>query len=327
MKFENCPRIINMASIVGPKEGEGPLGEYFDKILDDVLWGEDTWEKAESKILKGAIDLAISKAKLTINDIRYIFAGDLLSQLISSTFAIRDFNKPFFGLYGACSTMGESLILASMSVDGGFSDYSVAATSSHFCGAEKQFRYPLEYGSQRQLTTTWTVTGSGAAVISNKGIGPKVTYATPGKIVDLGVKDVMNMGAAMAPAAADTIVNHFKDTKTEPKDFDVIVTGDLGYIGKELIIELIRKEGYRDIGDKYMDCGIEIFNANKQNTNSGGSGCGCSASTLGGFFYPKLKSGEIKKMLFVPTGALLSPVSTNEGESIPGIAHGVVIEA
>lgn len=326
IKFENTPNIISMATIVGPKEGEGPLSDCFDVILDDVLWGEKTWEKAESKILKGAINLAINKGNLKADDIRYIFAGDLLGQLISSSFALREFDKPFFGLYGACSTMGESLILAAMSIDGGYSNYSVAATSSHFCGAEKEFRYPLEYGSQRQPTTTWTVTGSGAAIISNNGIGPKITYATPGRIIDLGVKDVMNMGAAMAPSAADTIVNHFNDTNSGPENFDLIVTGDLGYVGKELLIDLVKKEGY-DIKDKHNDCGIEIFNAKTQKTNCGGSGCGCSAVTLGGYFYPKLKKQEIKKILFIPTGALLSPVSTNEGESIPGIAHGVVIES
>ncbi|MCT4542304.1 MAG: stage V sporulation protein AD [Vallitalea sp.] len=323
--FGNPPIIVGFGNIVGPKEGEGLLKEYYDEILEDSLWGEETWEKAESKILNTAINSAIDNAEIVKNDIRYIFAGDLLNQLIASTFAIRDLEKPFFGLYGACSTMGESLILASMAVEGGFADYCVAATSSHFCGAEKQFRYPLEFGNQRPLTATWTVTGSGAVVVGNKGNGPKITHVTPGKIVDLGIKDTMNMGAAMAPAAVDTLVTHFKDTGRNPDDYDLIATGDLGMVGKELVVELVAKEGY-NLGANYTDCGVEIFDSKKQDTHAGGSGCGCSAVTLTGYILKEMAKGTFNRILFVPTGALLSPSSSFQGESIPGIAHAVVIE-
>ncbi|GMQ63873.1 stage V sporulation protein AD [Vallitalea maricola] len=323
--FNNPPTIIGYGNIVGPKEGDGLLREYFDQILEDTLWGEETWEKAESKILNAAINLAVDKANIAKNDIRYIFAGDLLNQLTASTFAVRDLKKAFFGLYGACSTMGESLILASMAVEGGFANYCVAATSSHFCGAEKQFRYPLEFGNQRPLTATYTVTGSGAVVVGNTGNGPKVTHVTPGKIVDLGVKDAMNMGAAMAPAAADTIITHFKDTGRCAADYDLIATGDLGIVGKKLMQELVQKEGY-DLSENYTDCGIEIFDEQKQDTHAGGSGCGCSAVTLTGYILKEMAKGTFNRILFIPTGALMSPSSSYQGESIPGIAHAVVIE-
>lgn len=323
--FGNPPIIAGYGNVVGPKEGDGLLKEYFDQILEDSLWGEETWEKAESKILNTAINLAIDNANVTKQDIRYIFAGDLLNQLMSSTFAIRDLNKPFFGLYGACSTMGESLILASMAVEGSYANYCVAATSSHFCGAEKQFRFPLELGSQRPMTATWTVTGSGAIVVGNQGTGPRVTHVTPGKIVDLGIKDAMNMGAAMAPAAADTLVTHFKDTGRSPADYDLIATGDLGVVGKELVQQLVQKEGY-ELSSNYTDCGIEIFDSKKQDTHAGGSGCGCSAVTLTGYILKEMAKGTFNRILFIPTGALLSPSSSFQGESIPGIAHAVVIE-
>lgn len=325
IKFENEPRIVQHAAIVGPKEGEGPLADYFDQILEDVLWGEDSWEKAESKILRETILMVVKKANINLSDIRYIFAGDLLSQLIASTFGIRPLGIPFFGLYGACSTMGEALILSSMTVDGGYANYSIASTSSHFCGAEKQFRYPLEYGSQRPPTSTWTVTGSGATLIAKDGNGPKITYAIPGKVVDLGAKDPLNMGASMAPAAADTMVTFFQDTGMKPSDFDIIATGDLGQFGRELVLQLAEQEGLK-LGDNYIDCGIEIFDSKKQFTDAGGSGCGCSAVTLNGYLLKKMENKEINKILFIPTGALLSPISSNQGESIPGIAHGIVIE-
>ncbi|MCT4596792.1 MAG: stage V sporulation protein AD [Vallitalea sp.] len=323
--FNNPPIIVGYGNVVGPKEGEGLLKDYFDQILEDSLWGEESWEKAESKILKTAINLAIDNSNITKNDIRYIFSGDLLNQCTASNFAIRDMNKPFFGLYGACSTMGESLILASMTVEGGFANYCVASTSSHFCGAEKQFRFPLELGNQRPLTATWTVTGSGAVVVGNQGIGPKVTHVTPGKIIDLGIKDAMNMGAAMAPAAADTMVTHFKDTGRSPSDYDLIATGDLGTIGKELVIELVNKEGY-NLSSNYIDCGVEIFDNEKQDTHAGGSGCGCSAVTLTGYILKEMAKKTFNRVLFIPTGALLSPISSFQGETIPGIAHAVVIE-
>lgn len=328
IQFETPPIIAAAASIVGPKEGKGPLSTYFDVTLEDELWGEETWEKAESKILKEAIKKAIEKGNITIDDIRYIFAGDLLNQLTASSFAIREFNRPYFGLFGACSTMGESLCLGAMAVEGGFANYVVAATSSHFCGAEKQFRGPLEMGSQRPLTSTWTVTGSGAVVIgagNNTAEGMKITQVTPGKIIDLGIKDPMNMGAAMAPAAADTIVTHLRDTGKTPEYYDVIATGDLGTIGKELLLELVAKEGYQ-LGNRYTDCGVEIFDPQTQDTHAGGSGCGCSAVTLSGYFIDQIQNNQYKNILFIPTGALMSTVSSQQGESIPGIAHAVVIE-
>lgn len=325
VKLEQQPCIVCGASIVGPKEGKGFLGEYFDVILEDVLYGENTWEKAESKILKETIKLVVKKAKLELSDIRYIYAGDLLNQLIGSTFALRELGRPFFGLYGACSTMGESMILGSMSVESGFSNYCIAATSSHFCGAEKQFRYPLEYGAQRGLASTWTVTGSGAVIIGKTGVGPKITHVIPGKIIDLGVKDPMNMGAAMAPAAADTMSTFFKDTGMKPSDFDVIATGDLGIYGREIVIDLMKDKGF-SLDDSYIDCGVAMFDSETQDTNAGGSGCGCAAATLTGYLLEMMKKKEINKLLFMPTGALLSTVSTNQGESIPGISHGVVLE-
>lgn len=325
LTFSSQPIIVGYGNVVGPKEGEGLLKQYYDQVLEDSLWGEETWEKAESKILKTAIQLAIDNANVTKEDIRYLFAGDLLNQLSASTFAIRDMNKAYFGLYGACSTMGESLILSAMAVDGGFADYSVAATSSHFCGAEKQFRFPLELGNQRPLTATWTVTGSGAIVLGKTGTGPRVTGATPGKIIDLGIKDAMNMGAAMAPAAADTLLTHFKDTGRTPSYYDLIATGDLGIVGKKLMEELMQKEGYT-LSNNYKDCGVEIFDDKKQDTHAGGSGCGCSAVTLTGYILKEMAKGTFNKVLFMPTGALLSPSSSFQGETIPGIAHAVVIE-
>lgn len=325
IEFKNPPIIVGSGNIVGPKEGEGRLKDYFDQILDDVLWEEETWEKAESKILKETIKKAINNAGAKKEDIRYIFSGDLLNQCVGSSFAIRDLNIPYFGLFGACSTMGESLILASMTVSAGFANKCIAATSSHFCSAEKQFRYPLDFGNQRPLTSTWTVTGSGAVVVANQGKGPKVTHVTPGKIVDLGVKDVDNMGSAMAPAAADTIIAHFQDTGRTPADYDLIATGDLGFVGKDIVKKFVGQEGY-DLTDNYIDCGAEIFDYKTQDTHCGGSGCGCSAVTLTGYILKEMAKGTYNRILFVPTGALLSPTITNEGESVPGIAHAVVIE-
>lgn len=325
IQFENPPVIIGYASIVGHKEGQGLLGKYFDKVLEDDLWGEDNWELAESKLQKETAKMAIQKAQLTNQDIRYIFGGDLLNQLYATTFGLRDLQVPLYGLYGACSTMGESLQLASMCIDGGFADYTLALTSSHFCGAEKQFRFPLDFGSQRPPTTTWTVTGSGAVVLGKQGKGPKITHVTPGKIVDYGVKDAMNMGACMAPAAVDTLYQHFKDLNRTPDDYDLIATGDLGVVGKALAKKLMIEKGY-ELKDNFTDCGIEIYSALQQDTHAGGSGCGCSAVTLTGYLLKKMQAGELNRILLVPTGALLSPTSSNEGESIPGIAHAVAIE-
>ncbi|NLK21577.1 MAG: stage V sporulation protein AD [Epulopiscium sp.] len=325
IKFDLPPSIISAASTVGSKEGKGPLGTYFDVVLQDPLWGEDSWEKAESKLVQKTIERVIQKANLTPEDIQYIFAGDLLNQLTASTFGLRSFDIPFFGLFGACSTMGESMALGAMTIDGGFANYVVAEASSHFCGSEKQFRFPLELGTQRPLTASWTVTGSGAVILGKNGPGPYITYITPGKIIDLGIKDPMNMGAAMAPAAADTIINHFQDTGRTPKDYDLIITGDLGSVGKELALELVKKSGY-DIESIFSDCGVEIFDAATQDTHAGGSGCGCSAVTFAGYLYKEMQNNKWSRILFIPTGALMSPGSTQQGESIPSIAHAVAIE-
>ena len=322
--FEQPPYILSYASIVGKKEGDGPLGKYFDKIETDPIVGKSNWEEAESELQKQAAQMALKKAKLLPEDIRYLFSGDLLGQIIASSFGMLELQIPMFGLYGACSTAGESISLAAMTVAAGYAKHCLAVTSSHFASAEKQFRYPLEYASQRPLSTTWTVTGSGAFVISETG-NVKITGITTGKMMDYGVKDSMNMGAAMAPAAADTIYQHFVDFDRTPEDYDLIVTGDLGVIGRELVLDLLKEKGY-DLTDKYFDCGIAIFDDSKQDTHSGGSGCGCSAVTLAGYLLPKLESGELKRILFLPTGALLSTVSFNEGQSIPGICHGVVLE-
>jgi len=324
VKLQNPPSIIATACIVGPKEGEGPLRLYFDEIIDDELFGEKTWEKAESKLMRETFAKVLKKANKTAEDIDYIIAGDLLNQCLAANFGLRESEVPFFGVYGACSTMAESMSIGSMLVDGNFADNVVCLTSSHFCSAEKQFRFPLELGTQRPPTAQWTVTGSGGAVISNKGNGPYITHITTGKIVDMGIKDVNNMGAAMAPAAMDTIVTHFMDTGFTPEDYDLIVTGDLGAVGKEICDELTREQGY-NISKVYNDCGLMIYDRQKQDTHAGGSGCGCSATVFAGFIYKKLLEGVINKVLFVATGALLSTTSSQQGESIPCIAHAVSI--
>ncbi|MCL2400425.1 MAG: stage V sporulation protein AD [Defluviitaleaceae bacterium] len=325
IKFENPPVIISGAAVVGPKEGEGPLAKYFDEISSDILFGQSSWEQAESEMVRKGIELAVQKANLTMDQIRYILAGDLLNQGTGSTFGVRSLNRPFFGLFGACSTMGEAMSLGSILIDGGYADYVVSAASSHFCGAEKTFRFPLELGGQRAPTAGWTVTGDGAIVLAKEGDGPRVTAITTGKIIDMGIKDVNNMGAAMAPAAADVMVAHFRDLGISADYYDQIVTGDLGHVGSELLIQLMEKEGY-DVSKNSTDCGIEIFDATKQNTLAGGSGCGCSAVTMAGYLLHKLRKKEINKLLFIPTGAMHSVVTAQQGESIPGMAHAVAIE-
>lgn len=325
LQFMEAPFIISSASIVGKKEGEGPLGKCFDKVCEDDKFGEDTWEEAESALQKQAVALTLGKAKVEPKEVRYVFAGDLLGQTIATSFGLMDYQIPLFGLYGACSTCGESLSLAAMCVAGGYADQVVAVTSSHFASAEKQFRFPLEYANQRPLSATWTVTGSAAYLVGKKRSHARITGITTGKIMDYGVKDSMNMGAAMAPAAADCIAQNFEDFKRSPEDYDKIITGDLGTIGKEILIDLLKEKGY-DISLVHTDCGIEIFDGEKQNTGAGGSGCGCSAVTLSGHFLKHIEKGSMHRILFVPTGALLSTVSFNEGKSVPGIAHAVVIE-
>ncbi len=321
--------IIASASIAGKKEGEGPLGSFFDTVLEDDLNGCETWEDAESALQRDAVYSVLQKAEMRIEDIRYIFAGDLLGQSIASTFGIMSYEKPVFGLYGACSTCGLSLSLGSMAVSGGFADYVIAVTSSHFASAEKEFRFPLAYGNQRPLSSTWTVTGSAAFILSRlqrPGSRAMVTGLTAGKIIDYGMKDSMNMGACMAPAAADTIAQHFHDFHRQPKDYDRIITGDLGTVGQTALIDLLLKKEI-DISKQHMDCGIEIFNNQEQDTHAGGSGCGCSATVLSAYILKKLEEGLWKRVLFVPTGALLSKTSFNEGKSVPGIAHAIVLEA
>lgn len=319
--------VKSAASIVGPKEGEGPLGKYFDRIIEDPLWECKSWEQAESKFVSDTISLAIEKSGFQSDEIDAILAGDLLNQIVGTTFGVRSLDRPFIGMFGACSTFGLAMGTGAMLVDGGFYTNVVASASSHFCAAEKQFRFPLEFGSQRPPTSTWTVTGNGAAVLSSKpgGKGICVTSYTVGKVVDMGSTDINNLGAAMAPAAADTLITHLKDTGRRPDYYDMIATGDLGYIGHELVQNITKEQGY-DLAN-YTDCGIEIFDQKAQDTHSGGSGCACSAVTFCGYLYNKMQSGAIGKLLLLPTGALLSPTSAQQGETIPGICHAVSIEA
>lgn len=326
IEFDNPPYIRECASVVGEKEGNGPLGAYFDEIVKDPMAGKTTWEEAESEFQKRVVDVLLSKSGLKKEDIRYLFSGDLLGQLIATSFGIQTFEIPLFGLYGACSTMGESMSLGASFVAAGYAENVIAMTSSHFASAEKQFRYPLEYGNQRPLSATWTVTGSGGVIISSKPIGPcRIKGITTGRIVDYGITDSFNMGAAMAPAACDVIYNHFMDFDIGPEYYDAIYTGDLGYVGQKILIELMEGKGF-DISNKHRDCGIEIFDRETQDTHSGGSGCGCSAATLGAQIIREISEGKLHKVLFVPTGALLSTTSYNEGQSVPGIAHAVSIE-
>ena len=324
IKFDTPPSIVQTASIVGPKEANGPLAKYFDTILEDEFWGEKSWEKAESKIIKNASELVINKSGIPLENIDYCLAGDLLNQCISSSFGLREINIPYFGIFGACSTFAEGMILSGILAECGAAKNVLFAVSSHFCSAEKQFRFPLELGNQRPQSSQWTVTGAGCAIISNSGIGPYITYATPGKIVDKGIKDVNNMGAAMAPAAVDTLLTHFKDTKRSPNYYDAIITGDLGHIGKDIVIDMMQTYGY-DIKTNYDDCGVLIFDKDKQYTHSGGSGCACSAVVFSGYLYKMLKNKDYKKILFIATGALTNSTTAQQGESIPGIAHAVSI--
>ena len=323
-QMEQPPVITAWASIAGKKEVEGPLSHTFDIKCRDPYFGQKTWEQAEKHMQQLILNKLVSKAGLTHADIGLVFSGDLLNQCIGSSFSLRNTGIPHLGLYGACSTMAEGLLMASMTVGGGFSDRVVAMTSSHFASSERQYRFPLGYGGQRTPTSQWTVTGSGAALVCSHGTGPKITACTIGAVTDLGIKDANNMGAAMAPAAYNTIRAHFEDLNCGPGDFDLIVTGDLGQTGKELVMELARKDGI-SLGGKITDCGTLIFDNTTQDVHSGGSGCGCSAITLCGYLLEQLKSGKLKKILFCGTGALLSPTSTQQGLPIPGVCHAVCI--
>ena len=324
IKFTTPPSILECASIVGPKEAEGPLAKYFDQTLEDEFWGEKTWEKAESKIIKETVSMVIQKAGISASEIDCMFAGDLLNQCISSSFGLRELNIPFFGVFGACSTFVESLTLGAICVES-FAKNVVCATSSHFCSAEKQFRFPLELGNQRPPTSQWTVTGAGSAIVSKNGTGPYITHITPGKIVDMGIKDGNNMGAAMAPSFADTLVMHFSDTGRSPNYYDAIISGDLGYVGKEIAIDLLKNNGY-NIKNNYNDCGVLIFDKENQDTHSGGSGCSCCGTVFSGYFFKQLKERKMKRILLIATGALMNSTSSQQGESIPGIAHAISIE-
>ena len=320
-KFMNTqPSVLASAAIGGKKESEGPLGEYFDKINDDPYFSTDTYEKGESHLQKQTVLHCLGKADLPPDDIDVLFGGDLLNQCVGTTYGVRSFEMPYLGIYGACSTMSEGLMLASLFVDRGISDKAMAVTSSHFCTAERQYRFPLNYGGQRPPTSQWTATAGGALIVSNHDKPPYVRACTIGKIVDMGVSDANNMGAAMAPAAFVTIKTFFDDTGMSPADFDYIVTGDLGKVGSRILCELMQREGI-DISQNHKDCGMMLYHFEKQDVHAGASGCGCAGSTLCGYFLPKLRAGEIKNMLFAATGALMSPTVNQQGESIPSISH------
>ncbi len=326
IKFKNPPSITATGSAVGSEEGKGPLANEFDLIFEDATLGEDSWEKAESTLQKKAIEKAIEKAGRKNDEIDILFAGDLLNQCTGSTFGIRDLEIPFAGMYGACSTMALTLTTASVFVASGCASVAVAATSSHFCSSEKQFRFPLEYGGQRTPTAQRTCTAAGASVVEKRGGKVLIDSIIFGKIKDMGITDANNMGAAMAPAAADTIAQYLKSTKTVSEDYDLILTGDLGFVGSELLLELLKKDHGIDISSVHNDCGKMMFYREEQDVHAGGSGCGCSASILNSLIYRQLCKGELKNVLFVATGALLSPTSTMQGESIPGIAHGILLK-
>lgn len=335
--FESAPHIVSSASYVGDKEGHGPLREYFDKICRDDTLGLESWEKAESRMFESAVRVALAKIGKQSDDINCLLGGDLLNQIISAGFAAREIRAPFIGLYGACSTISEGLMVGGMLVDGGFADLLACAASSHFSSAERQYRYPLEMGVQAVPTSQRTVTGAGSIIIKDsRKMGKNgddtdylfknivITGGTMGSVEDFGITDANNMGAAMAPAASKTICTHFKDHSSSPDDYDRIITGDLGSFGTDMLYELCQKEGY-DLRGKHDDCGKLMFRED-QNVHCGASGCGCAATIFSSYFLPKIDSGEYKKVLFLATGALLSPVSSMQGESIPSIAHAVVVE-
>ena len=318
------PVITTWASVAGKKESEGPLAHTFDITSQDTYFGQKTWEQGEKQMQQLALGKLAEKAEMRLQDFDMVFSGDLLNQCIGSSFTLRNMGVPHLGLYGACSTMAESLLMASMAVGGGFGDKAVAMTSSHFASSERQYRFPLGYGGQRTPTAQWTVTGSGAALVEAQGKGPRISSCTIGTVTDLGIKDANNMGAAMAPSAYATIKAHFDDLKTGPEDFDLIVTGDLGQLGKEMLLELARRDGV-SLGGKLTDCGTLVFDNTTQDVHAGGSGCGCSAITLCGYLLGKLNTGKLKKILFCGTGALLSPTSSQQGLPIPGVCHAVCI--
>lgn len=324
IEFKRRPKIIGSYSIVGPKEGQGPFGSFFDYVMKNDLFGEKTYELAERKMFEQAVMGALQSAGLQPNDVDLMLAGDLLNQIISSSFTARAFNMPYLGLFGACSTMAESLATGATLVDSGHFGNVVCLTGSHFSTAERQFRFPLELGNQRVPTSQWTATAAGATILSLEGKGPQVVMATFGRVIDYGVVDVNNMGAAMAPSAADTLLTHFKDTGRKPSYYDLIVTGDLGKLGAEILLDLLEDKGIK-LGLNYSDCG-HCYYTRGQDAMCGGSGCGVSASVLNSYIIKKMKKGEYKKVLFVPTGALMSTTASQQGESIPGVSHAIVLE-
>ncbi len=324
VEFTGNPTIMGYASVVGPKEAEGPLGDYFTLTEEDPMLGQESWEKAESALFTKAVTECLKQSELSPEEVNFIVAGDLLNQCTASSFGLRSLGVPYLGIYGACSTMAEGLSVSAMLVDGAYAGRVIAAAGSHFCSAEKQYRFPLEYGGQRPPGAQWTVTGCGAVAVGMGG-KIKITHATTGRIADMGIKDANNMGAAMAPAFVSTVMAHFQDTGRTPNDYDLIVSGDLGSVGRNVAAELLDKEGY-SLGANYKDCGMLIFDSKTQDTHAGGSGCGCSASVLCGYLLPQMVQKKINRLLFVATGALLSPTTTLQGESIPSIAHAVALE-
>lgn len=324
--LSNGPKLLGYAAVGGKKEGEGPLGKYLDAVFEDAHMGQKTWEQAESVLQREAMTRAVDKTGLSTNQLQMLFAGDLLNQNIASTFGLRDMAVPLLGQFGACSTMGQTLAMAAIFVDSGAADLCGAVTSSHFCTAERQFRFPLEYGGQRPPTSQWTATASGAVVVGRGAKGVRVNAVCVGRVQDLGITDTNNMGAAMAPAAADTISRFLTDTGTAPGDYDLIATGDLGLVGSDLCRDLLEAKGYT-LGGNYTDCGLLLFDRQRQDVHAGGSGCGCSAAVLCAHLLPMMERGEMKRVLFCPTGALMSPTSSQQGESIPGICHALELVA
>lgn len=324
--FENKPCILATASVVGPKEGRGPIGSQFDLVLEDALFHQESYEQAEHAIFLEACKRCLQKAHMENNQVQAMLGGDLLNQIMAASLSARELSIPFLGLYGACSTMAESLTLGAILTDGGYAFPVLCAAGSHYCTAERQYRFPLEYGNQRTPAAQWTVTGCGACLLGQGDNSmARIAMATIGRVVDMGINDANNMGAAMAPAAADTLTAHFRDTRRTPLDYDRIITGDLGLVGSSILRELMKKNDYEIPDDHYMDCGLTIYDS-KEDVHAGGSGCGCSASVLSAHILPKLQSGEWKRVLFMATGALLSPTTNQQGETIPGVAHAVILE-
>jgi len=329
--FSAPPRVISSAAIVGEMEGQGPIGSYFDEVLVDDTWGEDSWEKAERKMFEQAVRHALEKVSMLPSELDCLLGGDLLNQIITANFAARELKTPFLGLYGACSTMAEGLLIGSMFIDGGYASQLACVASSHFSTAERQYRLPLEMGGQTAPTAQRTVTGAGCSVLADSGYAGQMLYrnvfitsATIGRVIDLGITDASNMGAAMAPAAADTLSTHLSDTGRSIRDYDLVVTGDLGSFGSEMFLDLCKDNGI-DAQRRHLDCGNLIFSGN-QKVDCGGSGCGCSASVLNAYLLDRIEQGELRRILFMATGALMSPTTGMQSESIPGIAHGVVLE-